>query len=151
MEQREATTASHADATTLATQCLEACPRGQAHTAASIKMWLHEHFGKDVAAVVLVNYKERVLRKGRGEANQRMLLDWQGRAVRLKGVRPELGELQADMASRRGTESKAKGKEKERAKRPHKAPQDQTWSTASQRTCGKETPDRHLERSTKKA
>ena len=69
-----------------ATQCLEACPREQADTATTIKTWIAEQFGKDVAVAVLLNYEERVLRKGRGEANQRMILDSQGHAVRLKAL-----------------------------------------------------------------
>jgi hypothetical protein len=67
-----------------AAQCLETCPREHADTAKTIKMWLNEHFEKGIAMAVLLNYEERVLRKGRGAANQRMLLDGQGCTVRLR-------------------------------------------------------------------
>ena len=80
----EANTTTHIEDITRASQCLEACPREQADTAKTIKTWLHEHFGKDVTATVLSNYEERVVRKGCGEANQRMFLDCQGHAMRLK-------------------------------------------------------------------
>ena len=79
----EASTTTHMEDVTRASQCLEACPREQADTATTIKTWLHEQFGKDVTATVLSNYEERVVRKGCGEA-QRMFLDGQGHAMRLR-------------------------------------------------------------------
>jgi len=83
-KRREASTTTHMEDITRASQCLEACPREQADTAKTIKTWLHEQFGKDVTATVLSNYEERVVRKGCGEANQRMFLDGQGHAMRLR-------------------------------------------------------------------
>ena len=80
----EASTTTHMKDVTRASQCLEACPREQADTAKTIKTWLHEQFGKDVTATVLSDYEERVVRKGCGEANQRMFLDGQGHAMRLR-------------------------------------------------------------------
>ena len=80
----EASTTTHMEDVTRASQCLEACPREQADTATTIKTWLHEHFGKDVTAALLLNYEERVVRKGCGEVTQRMFLDCQGHAMRLK-------------------------------------------------------------------
>lgn len=83
-EQHLAIAAAGTAADTCAAQCLEACPREQADTATTIKTWLNEHFDKEIALAVLLNYQERVLRKGRGAANQRMLLDGQGCTVRLR-------------------------------------------------------------------
>jgi len=83
-KRREASTTTHMEDITRASQCLEACPREQADTAKTIKTWLHEQFGKNVTATVLSNYEERVMRKGCGEANQRMFLNGQGQAMRLR-------------------------------------------------------------------